>query len=80
MKLNKYSLLNSKFSEEDSKQQENGELFDNYDKSMKQLKDFWMNEIANCWRKNRESEIPVNSIILEKNELKVLYGPSSTWS
>jgi hypothetical protein len=37
-----FLLISSKFSEGDSKQ-EIGELFDTYDKSMKQLKDFWMN-------------------------------------
>lgn len=80
-------LISSKFSEGEAIQ-EIGELKDGHEKSMAAVEKHWPVEdiasrvyfVANCWRNNRahqECHIPENSIILERNELKELYGSLS---
>jgi hypothetical protein len=74
-------LISSKFSDGDAIQ-EIGELAEGYEDSMNEVRAHWISEceskvyfVANCWRENRNHRaIPKNAIILERNELKVLYG------
>lgn len=77
-------LISSKYSSGDA-YQEIDELFDGHEKSMNSVKTHWPAQdcakvyfVANCWRNNRaHRNIPANSIILEKSELKELYGSLS---